>query len=565
MDESLSASTVPRMLALSCCAFAYLYVFPYQAQINNPNENVRLYMTAAIVEEGRFEIDTLRARWGYVNDAATHGGHVYSVKAPGTSLLAVPGYAAYRALMSALGRPFDRTQALWVCRLVATILPTLLFLAWFHRWLSRRGYHPVLRDATFFSVALGSMLYGYGMLLVSHTLSAATAFGAFMLLYDAREGSARCGNGRAFCAGLLAAAATLFEYPALPVSVALTVYALYVLWRRGGLQRIAAFAAGGVIPALIMMHFQWRAFGNPLTPGHLFVENDAFRAAHHQGLYGATGPTFEALYGLLIDPGAGLFPLTPLLVFGVFGLVQLARDRARRADAITAIAVVLLSVLVISSMNNWRGGWTIGARYLAVTVPFLAWAALCALERLAERREALAIALALGATATGMFASGLPSAYYPHLPPELTRPLPQLFMLLIAHDYAPPNAGALLRLYGTASMLPLLMVAIAALALCLRPIEGIRARAIMAAFSLVAAAGMSALLFVPPRHERGVPEAVAFITRHWSPVGHDAAATLAQQLRAQPVVHDEDLKRLAALYSDEGRTHEAQRTIKDKL
>jgi hypothetical protein len=565
MDEPTAASTVPRVLALLCCAFAYLYVFPYQAQINNPNENVRFYMTAAIVEEGRFEIDTLRARWGYVNDAATHGGHVYSVKAPGTSLLAVPGYAAYRALSSALGRPFDRTEALWACRLVATVIPTLLFFWWFHVWLSRRGFHPVLRDAAFFSVALGSMLYGYGMLLVSHTLSAVVAFGAFMLLYDAREDPAPCGHARAFAAGLLAAATTLFEYPALPVSVALTAYAMYVLWRRGGVKPIAAYALGGLIPALIMMHFQWRAFGNPLTPGHLFVENDAFRAAHHQGLYGATGPTLEALYGLLIDLGAGLFPLTPLLVFGVFGLVQLARDRERRPDAIAAIAIVVLSVLVISSMNNWRGGWTIGARYLAVIVPFLAWAALCALERLAERWEALAIALAVGTTATGMFASGLPSAYYPHLPPELTRPLPQLFFVLIAHDYAPLNAGALLGVYGTPSMLPLLLVALGALALCLRPVEGWRARGIVAALALMAAAGTSALLFVPPRHERGVAEAVAFITRHWSPVGHDKAASLTQELRAQPVVRDEQLKRLAEVYSEEGRTHEAQRASRGKL
>ena len=48
MDEPPAASTAPRALAL--CAFAYLYVFPYQAQLNNPNENVRFYMTAAIVE-----------------------------------------------------------------------------------------------------------------------------------------------------------------------------------------------------------------------------------------------------------------------------------------------------------------------------------------------------------------------------------------------------------------------------------------------------------------------------------------------------------------------------------
>ena len=164
-----------------------------------------------------------------------------------------------------------------------------------------------------------------------------------------------------------------------------------------------------------------------------------------------------------------------------------------------------------------------------------------------------------------MLASGLPSAYYPHLPPELTRPLPQLFAVLIAHDYAPPNAGAWLGVYGTPSMLPLLMVAIAALALCVRPVEGWRARGVVAAFALVAAAGTSALLFVPPHDEHGVSEAVAFITRHWSPVGHDAAARSTQQLRARPVVRDDDLQKLAAIYDEEGRTREAARARKGKL
>jgi hypothetical protein len=554
-----------RRYALALCAFAYLYVFPYQARINNPNENVRLYMTAALVEQGRYEIDALRQRWGYVNDAAVHAGHIYSVKAPAASWLAVPGYAAYVWLGHALDRPFDRSEALWACRLVATILPTLIWLWFLYGWLARHSAQPVLRDAVFFSIALGSLLYGYGMLLVSHTQSAATAFGAYMLLYDAHQRDAPCGNGRAFAAGLLAAGATLFEYPALPASAALTAYAAHVLWRRGGLRALTAFAAGGLLPVLAMMHFQWRAFGNPLTPGHLMVENAGFRAAHEQGLYGAVGPSLSALSGLLFDLGAGLFPLTPILCFAPFGFARLLRARGSRADAAYALAVVLLTVLAISSMNNWRGGWTIGPRYLALIVPFMALPAICALEALSERADVLAMALALGATAAGMFASGLPSAYYPHLPPELTRPLPQLFMLLIAHDYAPPNAGAWLGLYGSASMVPLLVAAVLAIALCLRPVAGVASRVRLGALSLLAALAMCAPLFMRPGREAGVPEAVAFITRHWSPEGHDAIATLRASMRAQDALRDEDLARLSDLYLAEGRTQEAARARRGKL
>jgi hypothetical protein len=565
MSPATNAKARDSAFALAICAFAYLYVFPYQSKINNPNENVRFYMTAALVEEGRYEIDGMRARFGWVNDAATHAGHVYSVKAPGTSLLAVPGYALYLWLGRALGRSYDRVEALWACRVVATILPTLLWLYFLHRWLARRSERPLLRDTVFFSIAFGSLLYGYGMLLVSHTTSAASAFSAFMLLYETRQRDTPCSAPRAFVIGLLAAGTTLLEYPGLPCSIALSVYALFVLKTRGGLRALAAFAAGGLVPALIMMHFQARAFGSPFTPGHLMVENEAFRAQHHQGFYGAVGPSPSALYGLLFDLGAGLFPLTPLLCLGVPGFVLLLRDRTRRAEAWCVLTIFVLTVLAISAMNNWRGGWTIGPRYLALVVPFVAWAALVALERFAQRAEPHARALALGSLLAALLASGVPSAYYPHLPPELTRPLPQLFAVLIAHDYAPPNAGAWLGLYGSLSMLPWLLAMLCAVAMCLRSLADARARVLLLLGGAFVGLCLTLPLWRRPADEPGVADAVAFVTRHFSPAGHDAAARLASALHARTSLSAADLQRLAELYALEGRQREAQLARRGKL
>jgi hypothetical protein len=497
-----------------CCAFAYVYVFPYQTTLNNPNENVRFYMTAAVAEFGHYDIDALRTRWGYVNDAAVHGGHVWSVKAPGTSLLGVPGYWLYLHASRGLGHAFDRSEALWVCRMTASVLPTLVFLGFFFEWLQRRARHAFARDAAFFSTALGSLIYGYGMMFVSHTLSAITAFGAFMWLCDVRQQQRHAGLRGAFFAGLLTAGATFFEYPGLACSLPLAIYGAYVLWPR--LKLLAAFACGGALPALAMMHFQWRAFGNPFTPGHLFVENAAFRAGHEQGLYGAIGPSARALYGLLLDPGAGLFPLTPLLLFAVPGYWLLTRDKRTRADALAGLGVVLLTVLAIASMNNWRGGWTIGPRYLAVCVPFLAWPALTALDALAQRRLWLSAALAVGTTAVGLLASGLPGAYYPHLPPELTRPLPQLFRVLVSEGFAPLNAGALLHVHGGLSMLPLLACALTVLGLCAMSIAK-PARLPALAGAALCAALFCIPLWIRPRHEPGVRQAIVFVTGHFSP------------------------------------------------
>ena len=318
MDEPAIPNRRETLVALGLCAFAYLYVFPYQNKLNNPNENVRFYMTAAIVEEQRYEIDAMRARWGWVNDAAKYEGHLYSVKAPGTSLLGVPGYAAYLGATRLLGREFDRTQALWVCRVTASVLPTLFFLFFFHRFLGTRTRHPLLRDYAFFAVALGSLLYGYALLFVSHTLSAACAFASMMLLLRLRSGS-RPDPRSAFAAGLTCAGVTLFEYPGLLASVVLAGYGCLLLRRS---RALLWFAAGGSLPTLAVMHFQYRAFGHPLRPGHLFVETKALRQQHHEGLYGATLPSWEAFYGLVLDLGAGLFPLTAFLLFAPVGIAM---------------------------------------------------------------------------------------------------------------------------------------------------------------------------------------------------------------------------------------------------
>jgi hypothetical protein len=236
---------------MAICAIAYLYPFPFHRDVNNPNENVRFYMTAAIAESGTYAIDAMRGRWGWTNDAATYGGHFFSVKAPGASLLGVPGYFVYYLVCGARGVDVDLTTAWWVTRVTGSVIPALLFLWFFHRWLSRRGGSPVVRDAVFLSVAVGSLFYGYGMMFVSHTQSAAAAFGAFALLYDARH-RGFLSHRQAFAAGFCAAGVTALEYPGFVQSALLCLYALYCLrpW-----SRIASFAGGALVPTAAVLHF----------------------------------------------------------------------------------------------------------------------------------------------------------------------------------------------------------------------------------------------------------------------------------------------------------------------
>lgn len=557
----------PRLVsALVICGFAYLYTFPHFPRVNNPNENVRFYMTAAIVEDGTYHIDGPRERWGWVNDAAVYEGHYCSVKAPATSLLGVPAYWGYRALSSLRGVPFDRTTALWAVRVFASVLPALTFLAFYLRWLARRGGEGVVRDAVFASVALGSMFYAYAILFVTHTLSAVAAFGAFMILRDARH-AGKVGWGQAGAAGLLAALVTATEYPGFPATAVLCLYALAALrpWNR-----LAAFAGGALVPTIAVLHFHQVCYGSPFTPGHRYLENDEFRDAMHSGFYGADAIHWDAAGGLLFDPAYGLFLTTPIFLLALFGVPRVLARPRERLDAVAALAICGATYGLILAMNNWRGGWTVGARYLALAVPFAGWFALEGGTWLAKRTGSPRFvgALSVACVSAGLLLQGAPSAYYPHLPEAFTRPLPQLLRWLVRHDFAPHNAGRYLFGWtGTASMAPLLLVGGFVSWWVAAAERKLHDRLVVWLGSFFLASWLLTPFILPdPPHEAGANDARRFVEDFWEPEGEDLASRLEARLR-DGTASPRDLDRLILTYEEEGRTADAMRVrrTRDRL
>ena len=80
------------LFVLLCLCFAY--TLPRWA---DPNQNSRLDMVFAVVEDGTFQIDK------YVEntvDYAKVGEHYYSDKAPGAAFLGIPVYAALRIVLN---------------------------------------------------------------------------------------------------------------------------------------------------------------------------------------------------------------------------------------------------------------------------------------------------------------------------------------------------------------------------------------------------------------------------------------------------------------------------------
>gem|GEM_PF-1160469 len=148
--------------------------------------------------------------------------------------------------------------------------------------------------------------------------------------------------------------------------------------------------------------------------------------------------------------------------------------RRDRAVGVVVLATSLSMTFLIGMMNNWRGGWTVGPRYLATLIPALGLASLAGLDAIhgsLARDRALQRAVtvfAAGATLAGFVASGLVSATFPHVPEQFGSPFFEMAAPVLRDGFVPRNAGHLLGQTGLRSMAGFFAAALAASALLLR-------------------------------------------------------------------------------------------------
>ena len=449
-------------------AAAYLIVSPYFEAINNPNENVRVWATRAIVEHHVLNIDAVMSEWGYVNDKAKNAHHIYSSKAPGVSFAGVPVLFVETELRKLAGwpAPGKREATFWL-RLVAVKLPMLAFLWLFARYVERKTRSGLARDLLLVALGLGTMLYPYGGMFVGHALAAAAVFSAFILMDDPRadhpaqqqeKQDARRIRLQVAAAGFLAAVAVTLEYQAILVALALAVY-LMVRNRRA----ILPFAVGALAPAVALGAYHTALFGRPWTLPYANIENPVFaQTAHKAGFDGLSLPHLEAFPAFLISPAYGLFAFSPVLILGLAGAIFLVA-RGPRREAVLTLVIAASMFMFIAGMSNWRAGWCVGPRYIATVAPFL----LLPLVELWPRlvKHAAATAAIVGLAVPSVLLNVVSGALYPHYPEQFDNPVFDLAFPLVGAGFTPYGLGWSLGLRGIWAMAPLALVVLAALAL----------------------------------------------------------------------------------------------------
>ena len=443
-------------------------VFPYLRTTNNPNEFVRVFTAMSLVEQHTFCIDDQVERWGWVNDMARvkskvdGQSHYFMVKGPLTTYAGVPGYFVFSKIIAPLAghhypgpttpqeeRLWWLRMATWALRLTTTQLPCFVFLLWFERYLRDFTKDPRIRWTAVVACGLGTNFLAYAHMFASHSPYAIVAFLSFALTereLRRSRGDARDRRlSRAALAGFCTSACVALEYQSLFVAIVLMLFGVVVFWRP---TRLLAFGIGGLLNVPPVMYFHWKAYGNPLTPGHQMLETQAWAASMQKGLWGIVWPSWSHIHSLAVDPSFGFFGMSPFMWIGLFAVPILIaspggspshRRAIRRATFVWALCAAALFG-VNAGFFEYRAGWTVGPRYLVACAPFFAFGAACILERIAGRsrtRRALAGGLAGGLALASVVTIGTVGLVSDTLPDSIQRPFAQFAFPMALGGFVP--------------------------------------------------------------------------------------------------------------------------------
>jgi hypothetical protein len=214
----------------------------------------------------------------------------------------------------------------------------------------------------------GSLAWPYGKTLLSMTpagLCLLASFWGVLRARSAAEGAWRWAGGAGLAAGL--AGATRYEALvfALPIALWCALSAGKTPPRPAfgrAARRLVVFGAGvalAVVPLVLGMNVL--RTGHPLDAG-----------------YGAEGTLASLLakpwygwFGILLSPGCGLVPHTPLMALGLLGLAWLWEDDP--APALVAGAITLGAIVYYGALSTtWCAFATWGPRYFVAVAPLMA-------------------------------------------------------------------------------------------------------------------------------------------------------------------------------------------------
>jgi hypothetical protein len=469
LNPTRASALVVGAFALFCAYFSGF--FP---PFFNPNELSRFQTVVAFVETGSFAIDGELSALGDHEDKAAAGGHLYSNKAPGLSLAAIPVYAVLRVF---LPRPDSPTAAIFVLlRFLTVSLVCVVALGRFARRLSLRPEWASVAPLVTFAVGFGTPFLYYARSFFGHAWTAALLFLAWDALSRSETGTPGRGRDAAGAlAGLLAGWAAISEYTMAPVALALAVRAAFPSSGQGRATKFFSFVAGATIPLGLVLAYQAVCFGSPFVPSYAREAYPAYAELAGRRFFGFGAPDPKVALAYFFHPARGILLFSPFFFWAGPGFARWLRSKRERAGGIFALAASAMAFLALTAYPNWHGGWSFGSRYL---LPLLFLTA-------ASLPFALGSSLSRGFFAAAVvFSAGahvLATLSWPNFPLDFSFPPATASAWFLARGWAAPNLGSAAGLPPAVSLLPPLAAAAVVLALALAAARPVSPRAPVAA------------------------------------------------------------------------------------
>lgn len=475
--NEMAAATMPQTYRKDALLIFLLlaFIFSYFYQKGGANGNSRFDLIFASVQDGNLYIDDYFDKPGNETiDRAYFNGHYYSDKAIGPSIvgavLYLPVYWMQRSFLH-----LDQQTLKWILTFLVIGLPSavagsLLYIL--SLYLSGNRLRAYL---TTLAITLGTMYLPFGVIFFSHQFTASLLFCAFFMIFFLKEQRRPLKPGYSFLIGLLLGWALISEYPSALIIVFLVIYYLSAIWRNHDYRswRSIIFPMlGGVIPIMMQLLYNKLCFGNFLSIGYSNLEDQYFSESMSQGVMGITWPNMQVLFYATFHPTMGLFWQSPVLLLSFFGAAILCLQRRFREEGILAAGIILCYIVILSGYYMWWGGWSLGPRHLIPMLPFFG----IFLSFLPKKFTWPFAGLTLVSMGQMLIAAAsdvlVPDTMIPSIQSlgyfEYSNIYSYCLKLLLSNNFAPNLGQRLLGLDSWYSLIPLLVIMVAASALLFR-------------------------------------------------------------------------------------------------
>lgn len=378
-----------------------IYIFYLQMFGSSHMANSQSALTAAIVNEGRFEIDTYHRAVAQGN--AFYNGHYYSGQAPGISFISVPLYLISKPLIYILPQQIvdslfeklekyggilppdfegkkkipsnyfpdlNKRQILEYVLISGFILPiftTALFSAigviLVYSILGRFTHNEGLRMLITLFYAFGTILFPLSTEFFERPIAIVLTFAAFIILFKIRHKELEPKGVTLFGSGLLAGLATMFDYFHLFAAGLLFIYLLsfYIKGKRIKVKKgnkrfwifelnkqklwlLLSFIIGVSLSIFPLLLYQYIIFDNPFATSYTYREFElsVYRVS---GISNFALPDMTAFFLML-----NFIMYSPIIILALYGVYKAFLKRDEYYHDVLAIGIFIIFTFAYASI-----------------------------------------------------------------------------------------------------------------------------------------------------------------------------------------------------------------------